>query len=207
MKKLFFAVIAFTIVSTIFIACSKDETKQTDNETLFASRFGISKIEKKVSVNLKKLNGLKIQPIRYTSKLTDSLSIADEVFQYADGSKAYIFKYVEGENFKEYIVKVNELGDVLTEKNIEIAKALLNTLNFTTYVYSVDENKSYSVQILNGVAQEEVFIDVNGKRNKGESFGHCFVRTWNEFVQDTLGILAMVAEPEGVTAMCALSCA
>jgi hypothetical protein len=207
MKKLILLMTAFTLIC-FSTSCTKDESSTNEKDVLnsFKKQFGISQIQKNVKVNLSKVEGLQLHSVGVSSKSIDDLSTADEVYNYENGDKAYIFKFDDDEKYKSYVIKVNSLGDLLTEKNIEMAKDLLNNLSFTFNVYSPIENQSYSVQILNGVAQEPELIGVAGKRKPGESFGACFKRTWNEFCDDALGIIATVLAPREIAVAVAISC-
>jgi hypothetical protein len=188
-----------------FSSCNQsDEIVDTNSQTkaneLF-QKFGISKRTKDEVVNLSKIKGLKSN---ISAKSNYNLSEADEVFYYEDGDKAYIFKSNLNSN-EEVVIKVNSNNELLAEKNVSLSN--VSGLSNFTATFNDENNQLVTVNIVNGVAQGGVLTNYTGKRKPGETFGHCFVRTWTAFFDDTVSILCGIVFPEEIAAACAISCA
>lgn len=114
---------------------------------------------------------------------------------YNDGSKAYLFN----SDNETFIVKVDYKNQIIANRKV----ISLDTNTFE--VIGADEN--YIVKFIDGVPHTYTYTNSAGRsRLPGESFNSCFVRTWNEFASDALGIVATIISPREVAAAVAISC-
>lgn len=203
-SKLFLVSIAYISIC-LTQSCSHDnEIIETINQSKVDAQYlklGISKRTYNEKVNITEIKGLNINSFAKFS----NLSLADEVFYYIDGSKAYIFNTKNGKSDENFVIKINSNNDLITTNFVNISN-FVDNLNYTT-TFTDENNILVSINIVNGIPQEPNAINLLDKRKRGESFGSCFKRTYIAFMdEDFIGFIAGTFAPAEVSVAVAISC-
>lgn len=218
MKKYILFSITFVIAS--LLSCSNDNNidnildknnQQADISTVFKP-LNIDKVESNVSVNLKMIKGL--QNINSTNsnlkRMIGSNTVnASSAFYYSNGSIAYVFSDRNDSIVNNTTFIVDSLGNFISSKDIEFLTEgdfqnfkikFIDDNNNLVEINSINSN--LDIEIIKSNSPQYLF----GHRPKGESYSNCFVRTYNEYTKDMIGVVSASACWREVLTAIAIAC-
>lgn len=143
----------------------------------------------------------------------DNIKVATFKVLYSDGSVLYGFQHDDGIVSAIKLLNNEKIEEVEADFSFEknqflVTKKSANAI--TEFAFDNDTKLLVKANDVNGVMNIKKVVSANcdalGARRKGETFGDCFERNWNNFCCDFTGCMAQIFFAREVAVAIALVC-